>query len=72
MAHHACIARLMSTASPLSGKPATDPQSPVPEARWCRRRANVIQAGVTGWLLVAVLVIFVVTIWRKWLHSGRV
>jgi len=26
-----------------------------------------IEAGLTGWLLVAVLLIFVVAIWRNWL-----
>jgi hypothetical protein len=28
---------------------------------------NVIEAGLTGWLLVVVLLIFAVAIWRKWL-----
>jgi hypothetical protein len=31
---------------------------------------NVIGAGLTGWLLVVVLLIFVVAIWRKWLWPG--
>jgi hypothetical protein len=26
-----------------------------------------IEAGLTGWLLVVVLLIFAVAIWRKWL-----
>jgi hypothetical protein len=28
---------------------------------------NIIEAGLTGWLLVGALLIFAVAIWREWL-----